>query len=409
MLLPATLYCQKARVDLPELEFARFDKNHLVMAGDTSSFEALFKKMDGVLFEGSGNLRILHVGGSHVQAGTLTRQFRNDMLALRPGLDGGRGLVFPFTAARTNNPSSFRTRYEGEWKAYKNVMKDLTVRLGLTGMALSTTDTAAMVRIVLKARNATPADPDFRFDKVGVLGYCAEGGMFPVVVLESGDTIPGIRDEKTSCWNFSLPEPRDSVTVRVAGGEGELTVTGIYLDNPSSGITVSGVGVNGAALRSYLRCEDLKRDLATVRPDLVIFAVGINDASGKEFHENEFISRYKAFVTYVRSVNPECAILFVTNNDCYRRVRRRVYAVNRNTPRVEEAFLRIATDCGGAVWDLFDVMGGLGSMKDWEEAGLAKRDKIHFTDEGYTIVGDLLYNALMAKYVEHLRRRMEWD
>ena len=44
-------------------------------------------------------------------------------------------------------------------------------------------------------------------------------------------------------------------------------------------------------------------------------------------------------------------------------------------------------------------------MKKWEAAGLAKRDKIHFTDEGYVILGDLLYNALMAKYIEHLRRK----
>ena len=48
-------------------------------------------------------------------------------------------------------------------------------------------------------------------------------------------------------------------------------------------------------------------------------------------------------------------------------------------------------------------------MKKWEAAGLAKLDKIHFTEEGYALVGDLLYNALMGKYVEHLRRRMTWD
>ena len=70
---------------------------------------------------------------------------------------------------------------------------------------------------------------------------------------------------------------------------------------------------------------------------------------------------------------------------------------------------KLRTRFSGGVWNLFEIMGGLGSMKEWEAAGLAKLDKIHFTEEGYALVGDLLYNALMGKYVEHLRRRMTWD
>ncbi len=43
-------------------------------------------------------------------------------------------------------------------------------------------------------------------------------------------------------------------------------------------------------------------------------------------------------------------------------------------------------------------------MRKWEEAGLAERYKIHFTEKGYELVGDLLFNALMDKYVEHLKK-----
>lgn len=77
--------------------------------------------------------------------------------------------------------------------------------------------------------------------------------------------------------------------------------------------------------------------------------------------------------------------------------------MNTNGQLAEQAFLRLGKECDAGVWNLFDIMGGLGSMRKWEEAGLAKRDKIHFTEAGYELVGDLLFNALMDKYVEHLK------
>lgn len=403
--LPSLLAGQTVRKDIPDLDFARFDRNRIVMKGDSSNFETVYRKLDSILFTGRGNLRIMHIGGSHVQAGTMTRRFRNDLLSLGDSLDGGRGLVFPFWAARTNNPSSFRTRYGGEWTVSKNVQKEPARRLGLTGMALSSSDTSAFIRIVLKARNAAEDEPVFRFDRVNVIGYQSGGDRFPVIVRENNDTISGTWDDDSSSWSFLLPEPMDSVTVALGGSGGELTLTGIFLDNAKPGISVTGVGVNGAALNSYAACQDFERDLKMVAPDLVIFAIGINDAVTTGFSKDVFISRYEALVSRVRSVNPDCALLFVTNNDSYRRVRRRVYSVNRNALPVEEAFFTIAEDCGGGVWDFFDIMGGLESMKRWEEAGLAKQDKVHFTEEGYALAGDLLFNALMGKYVEYRRNR----
>ena len=405
LLIPSVLLGQTVRKTVPELEAAHFDKNKIELRGDSASFEKFFSKMDGVLFSGSGNLRILHLGGSHVQGGTLTRWFRNDLLSLRGGLEGGRGMVFPFTAAKSNTPSSYRTRFEGEWTATKNTSREPDHRLGLTGMAVSSSDSTAYVRIVLRARNATINDPEFRFNKVDVLGYPSEGQRFPVIVTEPGDTLEGIRVEEGSYWSFSLPEPQDSVTVAVAGSGGELTITGIYLDNGAPGISVTEIGVNGAAVPSFLRCEDFERDLRMVNPDMVILAIGINDASGKNFTMEEFIARYRLLIRRIKAVNPDCALLFVTNNDSYKRVRRRAYSVNTNGLLAEEAFFHLGDEFGGGVWDLFEIMGGLESMKAWEEAGLARRDKIHFTDEGYAILGDLLYNALMEKYIEHLRRK----
>ncbi len=400
LLLPATLWGQSLRKAVPDCDFARFDKNRIEFPGDSSAFERLFGKMDSVLFQGQGNLRIMHIGGSHVQAGTLTKRLRNNLLSLRPALDGGRGLVFPFSAARTNNPSSFTTSYEGSWKVTKNVQREPDRRLGLTGIALSASDDKASVMVTTVARDPLPQDPAFRFNDVRVLGYSSAGERVPVVVLAKGDTLVGCRAD--SCWSFALPSLTDSVRIATKG-EGEFTLTGIFLDNPFPGISVTGIGVNGASLGSYAKCPDLLNDLRMVNPDLVIFAVGINDATASNFSVDDFVARYKTLVSQIRSVNPDCALLFVSNNDSFRRVRRKGYVVNSNGQLAEQGFLRLGKDCGAGVWDLFEIMGGLGSMKKWEAAGLAKGDKVHFTEQGYDLVGDLLFNALMDKYEEHLK------
>ena len=64
--------------------------------------------------------------------------------------------------------------------------------------------------------------------------------------------------------------------------------------------------------------------------------------------------------------------------------------------------MKLAKKYGAGVWDMYGVMGGLGSVKTWEQAGLAKRDKIHFTRDGYRVVGDLLFEAIIKSYYGHL-------
>ena len=108
----------------------------------------------------------------------------------------------------------------------------------------------------------------------------------------------------------------------------------------------------------------------------------------------------------MQRVNPDCALLFVTNNDSYKRVkvkRKTHYEVNPNGLVVEQAFMEMGKKYNAAVWDQFHIMGGLYSMQDWEDAELAQKDKIHFTKAGYQLLGDLLYNALIERYLEHLK------
>lgn len=371
---------------VPPLPFAHLERNALQFpGGESPSFERFLRKLDTLIISGRGDVRILQVGGSHVQAGTWTGQLRKNLLSLRYGMDGGRGLVFPCTAAATNTPSSYRSAYTGEW-THSKCLKPESV-MGLCGMAVTTQDTSATVIIDLSDAERRPWTTRFSFKQVDLLGY---GDLEPVILMDR-DTVTG--REEGGRYHFELPHYTDFVEVKFRGFPGRFTVEGLYLDRPNSGLTVSEAGVNGAATASWLRCEDFTRDIGFLCPDLVIFSIGINDIQGTEFNRKRFIDNYKTLGKRVQQACPGCALLFTVNNDSwYRR------SPNPFTEEVQQAFYEIAAWFDAPVWDLYDIMGGFGSMQDWTAAGLGQSDKVHFTAEGYRLLGDLLFNAIMECY-----------
>ncbi len=394
------LQAQPLQKKVENYPFANFNRNKILYASDSIAFEHFFQKIDKLLLKNEGNINILHIGGSHVQAGIFTQQFRQNMQSLYPiNKVASKGLIFPFSAAKTNNPPSFKTRYTGKWRSYRNTQRNHGKTLGLTGIAICTNDTNATLSISTREHNALQTKQTL-FNKVTILGYSTNDSLRPIIYLN--DTIlKAIHNKKQQLYNFYLRDYTDSISISLNKYNGEFTLTGILLENEFPGITVHGVGVNGASLNSYFRCENFNKDLALLNPDLIIFAIGINDATSVNFNKDVFIANYEKLINKIQEQNPECAFLFITNNDSFRRYRRN-YQVNRNGAIVEKAFFQIAEKCNGAVWNLFDIMGGLRSMQQWEDEGLAKRDKIHFTKKGYIILGDLLYNALVEKYLEYL-------
>ena len=405
--VPTFAQIQSLLKPVDDLVFANFDRNQLLYPGDSLDMERFFSKMDSALFLGRGNVSIMHIGGSHVQAGTFTQQFRNDLLGIAPDLIGGQYFVFPFAAGGTNNPSHYRVSYTGGWAYCRNaVRKDTDKRMGLAGSAITTSDANASVSIVSRERRLTATSPKFEFNKVTLIGYSETENVTPVLGYK-GTTLKGIHDDSQDTYTFQLPALADSINIFFEAMPGEFTLTGVLLENGMPGISVHGVGVNGAAVPSYLRCDDFERDLKLIRPDLVIFGIGINDAAGKDFDVENFKRNYDGLIRIIKHVNPDCALLFVTNNDSYKYVRVRKkkghYEVNTNGYLVEKAFLELGKKHNAAVWDQFDVMGGLYSMRNWENAGLAQKDKVHFTSDGYKLIGDLLYNALISRYIDHVK------
>jgi lysophospholipase L1-like esterase len=401
LLLPCNLFSQSIYKEIPEYPFLRNEINKISFPGDTNAFSQLFEKMDKLIFQGKGQVNIMHFGGSHIQADLFSNTFRNNLLTFHPGIIASRGLVFPFSAAKTNNPYNYISTFKGNWTPVRNIHREIVKPLGMSGIAIYTSDTAA--EITIKIRNSA-FETFHEFNRIRIIGHSENMSFEPILKLDSIFFLNGKYDSTSSSYLFNLQTYADSLTILFQSNDtlyNPFTLSGIILENDFPGLTYHSVGVNGASVPSYLKCENLERDLLLIKPDLVIFSIGINDASGDNFDPEVFKSNYTELIRRIKQSSPDCAILFTTNNDSYRRVRRKYY-VNNNGPIAQTAFFELARQHNAGVWDFFSIMGGLKSMSEWEKAGLANRDKIHFVSPGYRLMGDLIYNAFINEYLKHL-------
>ena len=403
--LMAVGQAQSLLCPIPDYGFANFDENQIVYpSGESPLMDRFFTKLDSAIFFGKGNVSIMHIGGSHVQAGVFTQRFRDNLLNVSPDLMGGQYFVFPFSAGNTNNPSHFIVGSTGTWNYCRNALEhDDDKTMGLAGAAVWTSDPEASISIITRAKSPTSTTPEYVFNKVTVLGYSETEDEAPLVGCQ-GATFEGECDESRDAYVYHLPSFTDSICIFFEGLTDEFVLTGILLENGMPGVSVQGIGVNGARVSSYLRCENFERDLELIKPDLVIFGIGINDASASDFDRETFKKDYEMLIANIRRVNPDCALLFMSNNDSFKRVSKKKYAVNTNGKVVEQVFMELGKKYDAAVWDQFRIMGGLSSMQDWEKAQLAKKDKVHFTNEGYKLLGDLLYDAFIERYMEHVKQ-----
>jgi len=390
-------------------ECVMIEKSPLIFPGSRAAQDSLHAKIDRMVLSRSGNVNIWHVGGSHVQGAIFPNRLMRNFNAVSPMLAGGRGMLFPRRILKTNSDLRYRIKATGEWVGGSIVKpnKEESLRYGITGFAAATSDTLARVGFNMRKGD----DSTWTYTGVRVMGYASSDDVRPYLVVGpdslavSQDTLGCRFDPATGSYLFDLPEAMtDSMEIGFRLGDGgRFTLTGIEPVNDAPGFRFYASGVNGASLSSWaVKAVDLERDLRIVDPDLVIFGIGINDSamSPDKFNKERFLALYRKLVAMVRAQSPDCAIIFVTNNDSYRYVRRSMVH-NDNGGTVRELMLQLAKECGGAVWDLYGVMGGAGSVDAWRDAGLVKKDRIHFTEEGYRLLGDLLYNAVAR---DHDRR-----
>lgn len=393
----SSVFAQLNKVQVDSLSYVNYKIDTLVFDKQNSLLLPFFDKYNELLQTKTGNINIVHLGSSHVQAGTLSHTIRRDLLLSSPDLIGPRGMIFPYGVAnKCNNPQDYRTKRSCEFSLIRCVYKEHTTPLGLSGVAVYVENHPAEFKV-------TMTDPDLEFctDRIILLGESSDNAVIPLIKVDTTCFYPEIQDFESRRFVFNNVNVTDSfVVVLPCDTNQRFAVTGIFLDNDAPGVTFHSLGANGASLSDYLRCPYYEQDLKLLRPDMVIFGIGINDAFAQDFDTLSFADKYRQLIQKVKNVNPECAFVFITNNDAFKRVSRRKYIDVYNNVLVQHVFYRLAAETKGAVWDQFAIMGGERSMNLWRTDGYAQNDRVHFTVKGYQLLGNLFFNAFVDAYNE---------
>lgn len=194
--------------------------------------------------------------------------------------------------------------------------------------------------------------------------------------------------------SLDLPGPARSIFLMADGKTGKgARIYGIILARKKeAGLFYETCGVNGAQYRHFNQAWLFWRQLGLIRPDLVIVSLGTNDSLVAGFDREIFLGEVEKFIGGVRGNLGEVPVLLTSPPDrCGLRGRN-----DEAELAVRKALAEIAKRHGISFWDAHAFMGGEGSIGSWKRKGLAKPDQVHLTPEGYRLMAQGLFEAMLA-------------
>jgi lysophospholipase L1-like esterase len=353
-----------------------------------NTLDLFYTKLYELRAQNQGLVQIVHIGDSHIQGNYLTAEVRRSLQEVFG--DAGRGLVFPYKLAKSNNPGDYTIESPVYWKSY-NCAKNRKQQssYGISGYVL----TAETAKGELSVRLKEAPHPEFSRvtvfqhktdDAYGVRVFDPETGRTADLVIEG---------EAFSTFLFDAPVRQANIgTWRTGAGQWQLTIDGICLQREEPGIMYHSIGVNGAMYADFVRSDRFASSLAVLQPDLIILSFGTNEAqsaSGPSSVETFMPEMVRQLQLYA----PGAAIMLTTPADSYLR--------GRYNPYLEEIAQIIrdyATQNNMPLWDLYQIGGGKRSASKWLSSGLLSRDKVHNTVAGYELQGKMLYQSLIKGY-----------
>ncbi len=386
--------------------FVDYSKNNYeFFSKESPNFNVFNDKLKSLIETKKGKLNMYHIGGSHLQADIYTHDIRTYLQDRWGGLTGERGWVFPFDLAKTNNPGNYEFSSPNQWRGLRSVVhkpKKIDFDYGILGCAVTCSDSAIVVKFKHDRTTVKPPMDHLRiFHNIGELPYSLHFGADEILIEKVTTNLA------LGATDIYFTDPVDTINIQFCQKQKnvpELELYGFLMMNDAPGISYTAIGINGAGLYTYLGNVRFEEQLKSYPPDFFAYSVGTNDGNVPyaDFKPEVYKANLEKMMQMALRANPDCALLLTVPNDSYYHRR----YLNKNIARERTVIIELAEEYNMAVWDLYGLMGELGSSKTWRNNKLMRSDMIHFTFAGYHFKGELYIDALL-KFMDQFEDRKQ--
>lgn len=342
--------------------------------------------------KGEAITRIIHYGDSHVAADLLTGALRRNLQSFFG--DAGAGFVLAGRPWSWYSPNGVTLGASGGWHTDGLSKESLAEdgRFGLAGVSFSATGAGEWISLNAACRS---------FD---VYLLKQPGGGAVDIFLDGAEykrnvSLASKRGEPVYIKVEARTDALHSIELRTVA-KGLVRALGIAVEREAAGVVYDALGINGARASRLLSWDWrlLASNIERRDPDLIIIAYGSNEVSDDDLDLAEYSHSFLTLLKQFQQSSPRASVLVISPPDRAVRVGRRWQTISR-MPALVESQRRAAFEAGAAFFDLFQAMGGAGSIERWAslQEPLAQPDRVHLTAAGYRLVASWLYAELARR------------
>ena len=382
-----------SRLNYDAYPFLKLKHNTIHMNGD--DWSDLAEKFRAAA-AGDTVFSIVYLGDSHIQADFGGNVLRKRMAEAAGS--AGRGIIIPFKLAATNQPNDYSFSMSSNYLASKLMKMPWSTEMTFSGVGLQPLDRRFTLHIEHE-------------DGANALRFHTRGAIPEVKTVRSNGKDIAFESfidsiglchvlPQQTCCSFDIDFDGDKSTV----------FAGVELLCDSTGTIVHSIGNNGATYSAYCNVDRFGSGLSRLSPDLIIIALGTNEAFGRVNTET-LTNNVENLLNNIRLHMPQAKIMIVGPAECYRKSyryvrrngrRRRVSSKVVNTKIAEVArTIRLCAEANGIpYYNHYALAGGSGSAAQMSKAKVLGADGIHYTATGYRLWGNLLSDAILDKLMQ---------
>lgn len=356
-----------------------------------------FEKLEELEETGNGHIRIGYFGDSMTDGDLIVQDFRQ----LFQEAFGGEGVGFvPINSESANSRGSVRHTYSNNWKtqSFVNVKKPVAP-FGVSGQVFFVKKPSqTWVKYEAPYKKEMPS-PVLFFGK-------SNSTQAQVEIICDGDTTKIMKPLNADKLLNTIKLSESNVkSVKLNFIEADsIPFYGINFDT-SRGVQVdnfSSRGNSGLPLSLFNANLMHHFDQKLGGYDLLVLHFGANVLNYGSLNYSWYEKAMEKVINQLRVCFPKASILVISTADKSSKTNMEMKTDKAVVP-LATSQQRYAQKTQSGFINLYQLMGGNGSMKKWVEATppMASKDYTHFNARGAKKVAQLIYDELMIKYAKY--------